>query len=174
MAFRLTPGQISDLFLELEKQAREANAKGELLDFLKKLNISYEGFDECDYNKSTVRLLIAGQSDVRRDHVLKILKKYGIDKNRVDMILDYDDLKRIRWNDLQYSGKYSDVIFGPCPHSVVGKGDYSSIINRMEQEEGWPKPIRASANEMLKLSQNSIEAAILETDFYKKELSKYY
>lgn len=173
MEQRLTPGQISDIFIELEKQARDANNKGTIFDFLKAHNITFDDFDECNYNKSSVRLLIAGQSDIKKEHIFGILKKLGIDKNRVDMVLDYDDLKKFKWNDIQYSEKYSDVVFGACPHSVVGKGDYSSVISRMEHEDGWPNPIRASANEALKFSQNSLFNALLETEFYKKELSKY-
>lgn len=173
MEQRLSQGQISDIFIELEKQAREANARGTIFDFLQVHNIPFDEIDECNYNKSSVRLLIAGQSDVKKEHIFGILKKLGIDKNRVDMILDYDELKRFKWNDIQYSSKYSDVVFGACPHSVIGKGDYSSVISRMESEEGWPNPIRASANEALKFSQNSLLNALLETEFYKKSLSDY-
>ncbi len=173
MEQRLTQSQISNIFIEFEKQAREANAKGTIFEFLKAHNIPFDDIDECNYNKSTIRLLIAGQSDVKREHIFGILKKLGIDKNRVDMILDYDDLKKVKWNDIQYSSKYSDVVFGACPHSVIGKGDYSSVISRMEREEGWPNPVRASANEALKFSQNSLLNALRETEFYKKELSKY-
>ena len=173
MEQRLSQGQISDIFIELEKQAREANARGTIFDFLQAHNIPFDEIDECNYNKSSVRLLIAGQSDVKKEHIFGILKKLGIDKNRVDMILDYDELKRFKWNDIQYSSKYSDVVFGACPHSVIGKGDYSSVISRMESEEGWPNPIRASANESLKFSQNSLLNALLETEFYKKSLSNY-
>lgn len=173
MEQRLSQGQISDIFIELEKQAREANARGAIFDFLQAHNIPFDEIDECNYNKSSVRLLIAGQSDVKKEHIFGILKKLGIDKNRVDMILDYDELKRFKWNDIQYSSKYSDVVFGACPHSVIGKGDYSSVISKMESEDGWPNSIRASANEALKFSQNSLYNALLETEFYKKELSKY-
>ena len=173
MERRLSQGQISDIFIELEKQAREANAKGNIFEFLKAHNIEFDEIEECNYNKTTVRLLIAGQSDVKKEHIFGILKRLGIDKNRVDMILDYDEMKRFKWNDIQYSSKYSDVVFGACPHSVTGKGDYSSVIARMESEEGWPNPIRASANESLKFSQNSLINALQQTEFYIKQLSNY-
>lgn len=173
MEQHLTPRQINDILILFEKQIIEANIKGTVFDFLKDHKVSYDEYDEYPYNKKTVRLLIAGQSDVKKEHILGILKRLGIDKNRVDMVLDYDDIKTYRWNNIQFSEKYSDIIFGACPHSVVGKGDYNSIISRMEQEEGWPNVVRASANEMLKFSKQSLTDALMKTDFYTKELSKY-
>lgn len=168
----LTSNQISVIFLNLEREAREANSHGKIFDFLKEHNIPYDTCDECDYDKSTVKLLIAGGSFLKKDHILKVLKKLGIDKNRVDFILDYNELKSFRWNDLQYSWKYSDVVFGPCPHSAIGKGDFGSIISRMEKDDGWPNPIKASANGELKFTQQSLIKALEETEFYKKKLSE--
>ena len=43
----------------------------------------------------------------------------------------------------------------------------------MESEEGWPNVIRAEANLSLKFSKNSLEEAILKTEFKQKELSSY-
>lgn len=170
---RLSSGQISDIFINLEREALEANSHGKIFDFLKEHNIPYDACDECDYNKFTVKLLIAGDSFLKKDRILKVLKKLGIDKNRVDFILDYHELKNFRWNDLQYSRKYSDVVFGPCPHSAIGKGDFGSIISRMEKDDGWPNPIKASTNGELKFTQQSLIKALEETDFYKKKLSEH-
>lgn len=169
----LTDGQINDFCIEFEKQIRDANRNGLIFKFFREHNLPFDEYDNCDYNKSSAKLLIIGQSDIKKEHIFGILKSLGIDKNRVDMILDYEEAKKFIWNDIRYSGKYSDVIFGPMPHNVTGKGDFSSIIPEMEQEEGWPNPIKACANEELKLSKTSLRNALMETEFYKKELSKY-
>lgn len=173
MEQRLNHTQLSDILMEFERLARQANVEGRIFDFFKEHKVDYDSYEECSYDKSRVRLLIAGQSDIGKNEVIKLLKRYNININRVDMILDYDDLKTYKWNSIQYSDKYSDIIIGPMGHKSVGNDGYSSVIARMETEEGWPNVIRAEANLSLKFSKNSLEEAILKTEFKQKELSSY-
>lgn len=173
MEQRINGNQLQDILLEFEHSAKEANARGEIFDFFKQHNIPYDEYDECSYDKSRVRLLIAGQTSIPVHKVQTILKSLNIDKNRVDLVLEYDALQKYKWNTIQYSEKYSDIIFASMGHSSIGKGDYSSIITRMESEDGWPNVIRAEANSSLKLTRNSLIEALKKSEFYKKNLSSY-
>ncbi len=166
--------QLQDILIDFERQMREANRLGTIFDFLKEHNIAYDEFDECPYDKKRARLLIAGQASIPPSVVKGILSSMGIDTSRVDMVLEYDGLQKFKWSSLQYSFKYSDVIFGSMGHSSEGKGDYSSIIARMEQEDGWPNVIRATANSELKITKQSLKDAITKSEFYKKNLSSYH
>lgn len=165
---RLSRGQLSDILLAFERQAYEANAKGTIFDFLKAHGIAFEEEDEFPYDRSRVRILIAGESLVEMREIIKVLKQTGIDPSRVDTVLEYDSLQKYKWGSLQYSNKYSDVIVGPMGHSALGKGNYSSIISRMESEDGWPNIIRATASGELKITKNSLREALQRTLFLQK------
>ena len=170
MMERLSRGQLQNILMDFEREAYQANARGTIFAFLKSHGIPFEEEDEFPYDKSRVRILVAGQSSIDTREVVKTLKQLGVDPDRVDLILDYDDIQKYKWTALQYSDKYCDVIVGPMGHSAVGKGDYSSIIARMEQEDGWPNVIRAIANGELKISKNSLREALEKTLFVKKVL----
>lgn len=173
MPLRLNSLQINEIEMEFERSLREANARGTIEEFLKDHNINYDFSESFEYDRSRVRILIVGDSMIKKDKIASIARSIGIDEKRIDYLLDYESIKSFRFSNLQYSYKYSDVIFGPMPHSVVDKGSFSSIISRMENEDGWPNPIRSSANDSLKFTQNSITNALMETEFFKKDLSKY-
>lgn len=173
MSLRLNNNQICDLAYDFEKTLREANAKGNAIAFLKDHNFNTDDLDECDYNKKTVRLLIVGDSVLNKDDMCRILKRYGIDVKRVDFMLDYNKAKNYRWGQIQYQFTYSDIIFGPLGHSASGKGDSSSLLTEMESGDGWPNIVRASANNGLKITKESFERAIVQTEFYNKGLSSY-
>ena len=173
MEERLTNSQISNILMEFERSMRKANAEGTIFAFMNDHKIPYDNFDECPYDKCKVRLLIAGGSEVSKKDIVKLLKQLGIDINRVDMILDYNELKTFRWNSLQYSFKYSDIVVGPMGHMSVGNSGFSSVISRMETEDGWPNIIRSEANTRLKFSIKSLEDSIKSSEFYKKQLWTY-
>ncbi len=173
MEQRVNAKQLADILDEFGRLMRDANVEGRIFDFLDEHQIPYDSYDECSYDKRTVRLLIVGQSDIGKDEVIKLLKQYNIDTKRVEMVLEYDKLQKYKWNSIQYSDKYSDIIVGPMGHKSIGSDDYSSVIARMEKEEGWPNVIRAEANSRLKFSKKSLEDALLKSEFYIKELSTY-
>lgn len=168
MMERLSRGQLQDILMAFEREAVAANNGGTIFSFLKEHGIPFDVEDEFPYDRQRVRMLIAGSSMVDMREITKVLKQLGIDPGRVDTILDYDELQKYKWRALQYSDKYSDIIVGPMGHSAVDKGGYSSIIARMEQEDGWPNVVRATANQEIKISKNSLREALVKTLFYQK------
>ncbi len=169
---RLSRGQLQDILIEFEREAHLANNEGTIFSFLKEHGISFEERDEFPYDRERVKILIAGASMVDVNEITKTLKQLGINRSRVDTVLDYEELQKYKWRTLQYSDKYSDVIVGPMGHSAVDKGEFSSIIARMENEDGWPNVIRATANQELKITKNSLREALVETQFYQKLVQK--
>jgi hypothetical protein len=106
----------------------------------------------------TGKIVAFGQSDVTAEVLLAIGKKLGIDKNRFEFYLEYEDAKKFNFKKMQWQPSYSVVLVGPMPHSGVSKGDAGSIISAIETEEGYPPVIR--------LGRNSLK--ITKTDFKEK------
>ena len=48
------------------------------------------------------------------------------------------------------------------PHSTHGKDEFSSVINRMENTEGFPCVRRATANGGLKITKTNIKQILRE------------
>ena len=61
--------------------------------------------------------------------MIGILKSLGIEESRVEFVLDYEGAKRYNFDRLRNS-EYRVILAGPMPHSIKGKGDYSSMIEK--------------------------------------------
>lgn len=70
------------------------NRTGELETFLKMLGMEHLLQKEPVYQVYTTgKIIVIGQSDVKAEALLSIAKKLGIDKNRFELYLDYEDAK---------------------------------------------------------------------------------
>lgn len=107
-------------------------------------------------------ILIFGDSNIRENVIYQMFGEIGIDKSRVKLYLGYDEYKNFDFKRLSYRPENRLILFGPIPHSTRGKGDYSSVINMMENEEGFPKVVRLTANKKLKITRSNLEEAIRE------------
>lgn len=106
----------------------------------------------------TGKILVIGQSDVKVDVLLAIGKKLGIEKSRFEFHLEYKDGKKFDFRTIQWNPHYSVILVGPIGHSGVSKGEYSSVITAIENEEGYPPVVR--------LGQNGLK--ITKSDFAEK------
>ncbi len=161
----------SEELLELEEAIRE-ELNDNLTGILTKLNradrleellslLGLESLLEKDAGYQvykTGKIVVIGQSDVKAEVLLAIGKKLGIDKNRFEFYLEYEDAKKFNFKKMQWQPSYSVVLVGPMPHSGVYKGDAGSIISAIETDEGYPPVIR--------LGRNSLK--ITKTDFKEK------
>ncbi len=146
---------------ELEESLR-MELEENLLTILTKLNrtgqleelLSLLGLKELLYGNNsyqvfkTGQILVIGQSNVKEDVLLSVAGKYGIDKSRVELHLEYEvgikfDFKKTQWNP-----NYSVILVGPLPHSGISKGDHSSVITAIEKEEGYPPVVRLGTNSL--------------------------
>jgi hypothetical protein len=123
------------------------NRAGELETFLKMLGMEHLLQKEPVYQVYTTgKIIVIGQSDVKAEALLSIAKKLGIDKNRFELYLDYEDAKTFNFKKMQWKPQYALVMVGPMPHSGVGKGNSGSIIAALENTEGYPPVVRLGSN----------------------------
>ena len=109
----------------------------------------------------TGKIVVLGESEVKQDLLEIVGKKLGIDKRRFDFYLGYEEAAKFDSRIIQWNPNYSLILVGPLPHSGVSKGDYSSIIAAMENEDGYPPLVRLGANS-LKITKSSFQAALIE------------
>lgn len=126
---------------------------GTLLDFLG-INDSASNYDK------TIRkgkILILGQLDTSAESIYKIGEKYKISRKRFEIVSEYDDCANFDYKNLQYSQKYSMIMFGPQPHKGKNIGDNSSGISAVEKFDFYPPSIRVGR---LKITKSSFEVAL--------------
>ena len=104
-------------------------------------------------------IVILGDSQISVEDIIKTIKKCGISRERVELHLDYH-LKGFNVESLKYSLNHSLILLGPMPHSIKGKDIYSSLVSRIEGEDGFPPVQRLTANNTLKITKTSIKNAI--------------
>lgn len=119
---------------------------------------------EKEYNISQ-RILVVGGSSVKLSVLEKVALDLGINPDIIDFELGYKT--DYRFSTLKGNDNYSDVLFGPMPHSQDGKGSSSSIITEMENHpELWPNPIRLGISGSLKITKESFGQGLLKTKVY--------
>lgn len=108
------------------------------------------------------KILIVGQSMIKENQVYGCMKNLGIEKDRVEMYLDYNEAKTISFENTLYNPNYRLILFGPMPHSGKSKKDKSSIITQIESGDGYPKVIRLTDSHGLKITKTSLKEAVEE------------
>ena len=100
-----------------------------------------------------------------------VKSKYGLSnteiQKRFELVLEYEGLNHYDFNKLS-KFDYSVILIGPAPHSVKGKGNYSSLIIMLEdnQDNYYPPVYRLSQDSPITKSQ--VETAL--DDLIKKEV----
>ncbi len=106
------------------------------------------------------KIIIFGEAAIKDREILASVASQGISKDRVELHIEYNELKHFDFGKLRYNSDYRLILVGPMPHSTKNKGDYSSVIAMMEQEEGFTRIIRLTSNEQLKITKSNIKEAI--------------
>ncbi len=114
------------------------------------------------------KILIAGGTKLKVREIFGLLKVYGVNKERIELVLEYDVLKSYDFRKIQYNPNYRLLIFGPIPHSGVSKEASSSIISSVESLDGYPKIIRLTDAHGLKITKSNLSHCI------KSEIDKGY
>jgi len=138
------------------------NRTGQLEDLLQLLGVDDLLKKESAYQVyKTGKIVVIGQTDVKADVLLAVAKKIGLDKNRFELHLEYDDAKTFNFRKMQWQPTYSLVMVGPMPHSGSGKEEYSSIISALEHEDGYPPVVRLGSNG-LKITKSDFRSKLEE------------
>ena len=107
------------------------------------------------------KIIVIGASDVKQNHLEGVVKEVGLDKNRFEFYLDYEDGIDRKVKTWQYNLNISAILVGPMPHSGEAKGDYGSVISALEQEDGYP-PVFRLGNNGLNISKSNFKEQLLD------------
>lgn len=79
------------------------------------------------------KIIVLGSTNLS-DEVMKgiVTKEYGFEEDDFEYHLDYDKVVHSSGR-IVNSSRYQAIIFGCCPHSVSGKGKWSSLIENCKQ-----------------------------------------
>lgn len=152
---------------QIEKEIIRANRTGTLQEILNKYNFEIEeNYWYCE--PRLAKVLVIGQSSVSIDVLRSIVKKHGIDKDRFEFVLEYDEAQNYPMKSLRFNSKYSDIFVGPMPHKTKSMGDCSSIIAEIQNNQlDYPKLTKMVSNGELKITKTSFEEALLRSQLMK-------
>jgi len=107
-----------------------------------------------------LKLLILGGSHLKTKDMLGILKNFGLNRNNIT-IANYEKTKRFDIDKLRYNSPYSGILIGPVAHKVIGTGDYSSLLQKLKNEEGFPATIEIrTVSGGLKITKTAFKTAL--------------
>lgn len=172
---KINPDILFDIMAEasqrLHSEIRQAYRLDELESYLEKIGMKDLFPKEKKPLYDTLpdgKILIVGDTKLKENVISGCLKEFAIDKDRIDMRLGYDEAKNIEFKTFQYNPNYRLILFGPVPHSGKGKEEKSSIITQLETDDGYPKIIRLTDGNSLKMTKTNLKNAI------KKEIISGY
>lgn len=156
----------SKVFAKIDSEIELANKENTIDEFLKKYGIVME-LEQPYFDSKRAKILVLGALAGNVDDYKTQLGKLGLNKNNIEFINDYDELKRFNAQTLEYSTEYSDIIYGPNPHKQVNIGDNASLLTLLQRNpEKYPRVIEAVANGKLKISINSFKEAVQKTRLF--------
>ena len=116
-------------------------------------------------NGKVIRFIGALNKPSIKSKLHGISKQYGFE---VEMFDDYDKIANMDFSKMRYSNRISGIIAGPMPHKIKGMGGYSSGLEMLKSESGYPPVFECYAGEQLKITTTSLWRALLELN---KELA---
>lgn len=146
---------ISDL--RNKKTILEQNYKQNITEIQRSLLSTETESDSLDH----IKILLIGASQIDNKEIFGIAKKEGISKNNLFLETDYNKIKNFNFDNLRFNSTYDGILIGPIPHKVSGVGDHSSIISKLEKEEGFPpfQVVYTNSGE-LKITKTSFRDAL--------------
>lgn len=135
-----------------------------LEDYLRKIGmerlVPQQVSHEWDDSLPNGKIIVLGESAIKEREIIASITGQGISKDRIELHLGYEEFKNYNFNRLQYNSTYRLILVGPLPHSTKDKEDCSSIIAKMEQDDGYTRVVRLVSNEQLKMTKTNVKEAI--------------
>lgn len=138
----------------IERYMLKLNAEGLLNSFLKDIGYASDESDDLFFNPDG-RILVIGDSSVRKSDLEMTAGKLGYDKRRFEWVLDYKDAKKYPYKNLQYNYDYAAVLIGPVPHKCNLETDFRSVISALENEDGFPCTYRLERGTKLSITKEN-------------------
>lgn len=107
------------------------------------------------YSYKEGKIVVVGGTDVKEEVLLSIAKNLGIDKSRFEFCLDYKQIQKFDFRKMQYAPQYRIILFGPAPHSGLGKSNSGSIIAELEKSSAYPQVERLTNGSELKITKSN-------------------
>lgn len=144
----------------LEEILCSLNRNGKLEEFLEMIQMSDLLCADNGYRPyRTGKIVVLGYSTIKPQILLAVGQQCGLDKERFELHLDYEDAKQFDIRKMQYQPNYSIVLVGPMPHSGIGKESFGSVIAAMERQDGYPPVVRLGSNE-LKITKTNFRSTL--------------
>lgn len=109
----------------------------------------------------TIRFIGALNKSSIKNKLIGISKEYEFE---VELYDDYEKITNMDFSKMRYSNRISGIIAGPMPHSIKGMGSYSSGLEMLKNEPGYPPVVECIAGEKLKITATSLWKALQELD----------
>lgn len=158
----------SKIFAHISRELKIANKNGMIAEMLDKYGIILEEeYMPIEVNRS--KIIVFGALAGKVYEYQAIAKEYGISSDHIEFQNDYAKLTNFDVGRFRNCSNYTDIIYGPVPHSTSGKGDASSILAEMKNNpQEFPRVIEALANGKLKITKNSFINSLIKTRYYEK------
>jgi len=117
--------------------------------------------------KSRVRLILIGASEINEGKILSTITKAGFDKKKIQIYTEYQKFKSIDINNLKkIRSRYDGILLGPMPHKMHGDMNGESLIGIMQNnsEEYPPFTVIRDKAHKLKISKSSLKDALEELE----------
>ena len=160
---------ISKVQDKVEKDMLTANRFGNLEEVLRRYDYIIEEKNvESSYYSSDAKILILGELNSKLNDIENTFKKFGIGKDKFEVITDYEKLTNFNPAKLKNEMRYSDILVCAMPHKMKNIGDYPDLISMIERnQEEYPLLNRiTNENGELKFSINGLKNAIVKTHMY--------
>lgn len=155
---------LETVYSKLSKEITNAYINNEINEVLLKYGFEVDSSKYNDYFINTSKILVIGDSRINNNDLLITAKKMGIDKDRIELVTEYKKLQHYNFRKLEYNMNYSDILVGPMPHKVK---DYENFIATVEKnQEKYPKMIKITSSNELKISKSTLKEALLKTRLY--------
>lgn len=149
----------SDATKIVMKRIIGARSVSELRSYLKSIGLE-ELTPEIDNFQPNGDIYILGDLRIKDNTVYQIFKSLSVDVRRVKIVKGYDEFKSYNFNRFKYDTSIRLIFVGPMPHSTRDRGEYSSVIRKMEIEEGFPKLVRLGTEGSLKVTKTNLREAV--------------
>lgn len=163
---------IAEASYRLHKAITSAHRENRLDNYLRELKmddlIPRNSVNDLFETNINGKIIIFGDAKIKESEIYGCAKQLGLGKDRIETYLDYKQVQKFDFNKLRYNPNYRLILFGPIPHSVKGKEESSSILARVENEDGYPKSIRLMDAHQLKITKTNFKATL------KAEIDKGY
>lgn len=154
---------IEDVTEQIQIQIVNHNRRGQLTHYLKQLPIESQQVED-PYENGPGKILVIGQSNVRKRDLKGIINSLNLDPHRFELVINYQETKNYSFNKLAYNEKYDFILAGPMPHMVQGVEDASGIIAKIEHEADVYPPLVRILNHSgeLKITKSSFKRVLEE------------